>query len=151
MNDTAATGFGRYLQAIRLEKRITLEKVSEETRIGLGILKSIEQEMLDDLPAEVFLKGFLRAYSTFIGADGNEVIKRYESQRDVTRKITISEQAPDQISTGSFWKFALALVVIGLVMLFSIYGINMWNDANHSVKTHKSTPAAWVVSVAGPS
>ena len=45
--DTADTGFGRYLQAIRLQRGITLEKVSEETRIGLGILKSIEQEALD--------------------------------------------------------------------------------------------------------
>ena len=45
-SETVTTGFGRYLQAVRLEKGITLEKVSEETRIGLGTLKAIEQEAL---------------------------------------------------------------------------------------------------------
>lgn len=148
-SETVVTGFGRYLQAIRLGKGITLEKVSEETRIGLGILKSIEQEVLDELPAEVFLKGFLRAYSKFIGADGDEVIQRYESQRDVSHKITVSENAPKTISNGSFWKFAIALFVLGLVMLFSIFGIKWWNDASHSAKTYKSEPAALIVSAAG--
>lgn len=136
-SDTAGTGFGRYLQSIRLQRGITLEKVSEETRIGLGILKSIEQEALDELPAEVFLKGFLRSYSNFIDADGDEVIRRYETQRDVNQKITNIEQMPQRLSTGSFWKFALALLVLALLMFASIFGIQLLNQSDHSAeKSH---------------
>ena len=121
-SDKAGTGFGRYLQAIRLEKGISLEKVSEETRIGLTALKAIEQEAMAELPAEVFLKGFLRAYSKFIGADGDEVIRRYESQREVTRRISSVQGEPQTLSTGSFWKFLVALMIWGLVILFSSVG-----------------------------
>ncbi len=131
-SDTADAGFGRYLQAIRLQRGITLEKVSEETRIGLATLKSIEQEALDELPAEVFLRGFLRSYSKFIGADGDEVIRRYESQRDVNQKITHIEQMPQRLSTGSFWKFVLALLILMLVMLVSIFGIQYLHHSDRS-------------------
>jgi cytoskeletal protein RodZ len=148
-SDTAGTGFGRYLQSIRLQRGITLEKVSEETRIGLGMLKSIEQEALDELPAEVFLKGFLRSYSNFIGADGNEVIRRYETQRDVNQKITNIEQMPQRLSTGSFWKFVLALLVLALLMFASIFGIHLLEQSDHSAETSQAALLAMTKSKAG--
>ncbi|MEJ2727944.1 MAG: helix-turn-helix transcriptional regulator, partial [Deltaproteobacteria bacterium] len=61
--------FGRYLQAIRLKKKISLEKISEETRIAINNLRLIEKEALEGLPDEVFVKGFLRSYARAIGAD----------------------------------------------------------------------------------
>ena len=64
--------FGRYLQAIRLEKKISLEQVSAQTRIGVGNLLLIEQEDHERLPAKVYVKGFLRSYAAAIGADGDE-------------------------------------------------------------------------------
>lgn len=148
-SDTAATGFGRYLQALRLEKGITLEKVSEETRIGLGTLKSIEQEVLDELPADVFLKGFLRSYSKVVGADGNEVIRRYESQLEVSRKIAHFEQEPQRLSSGSLWKLAAALLVLALVMLFSIYAIKLWHETDRSARQGKTASRMLPASVAG--
>ena len=46
-----SSSFGRYLQAIRLERKISLEKVSAQTRIGLATLLMIEQEDVEGLPA----------------------------------------------------------------------------------------------------
>jgi cytoskeleton protein RodZ len=74
------------MQAIRLEKKISLEQVSQQTRIGLGNLLLIEQEDHERLPAEVYVKGFLRAYAKSVGADGDEVIRRYESCHEVPCK-----------------------------------------------------------------
>jgi hypothetical protein len=78
-SDKNSLSFGRYLQAIRLEKGIELESVSRSTRIGMNNLLFIEQEDHNRLPAEVFVKGFLRAYSKAIGVDGDEVVQRYLS------------------------------------------------------------------------
>ena len=120
------TGFGRYLQAIRLEKGIALEKVSQETRIGLSFLRAIEQESLSELPAEVFLKGFLRSYSNFIGADGNEVIRRFESQSEVTRAIEKFEQMPDRRGSRSVLKLFIALAFLGLLIVIGVYGMSFF-------------------------
>ena len=148
-SDTAGAGFGRCLQSIRLQRGITLEKVSEETRIGLGTLKAIEQEALDELPAEVFLKGFLRSYSNFIDADGDEVIRRYESQRDVSQKISNIEQMPQRLSTGSFWKFILALLILALVMFISISGIQYLHHADRSIDLTRLAYQALSTTTAG--
>jgi len=75
-SDKEPLSFGRYLQDTRLEKKISLEQVSQQTRIGLGNLLLIEQEDHEQLPAEVYVKGFLRSYAKAVGADGDEVIRR---------------------------------------------------------------------------
>ena len=49
--------FGRYLKAIRIEKGISLDEVSEETRIRIDTLRLIEKEDHDRLPSEVFVTG----------------------------------------------------------------------------------------------
>ena len=51
--------FGHYLQSIRLEKGISLDEVSKETRIRLENLLLIEKEDHENLPAQTFVKGFL--------------------------------------------------------------------------------------------
>ena len=73
-NDSVS--FGRYLKSKRLEKGISLKMVSGETRIGLDTLAHIEDEDVEKLPAEVFTKGFLRAYAKAVGADGDEAFRR---------------------------------------------------------------------------
>ena len=87
-SDKESLSFGQYLQSVRLEKKISLEQVSDETRIGLGTLKLIEKEEHENLPAKVFVKGFLRAYARAIGADGEEAVQRYESRLSVIKELS---------------------------------------------------------------
>ena len=62
--------FGRYLKSVRVEKEIALQRVANETRIGLNTLLLIENEDIGKLPAEVFIKGFLRAYAKVLVLTG---------------------------------------------------------------------------------
>ena len=115
--------FGHYLQAIRLEKKISLEKVSEETRIGLDILKLIDKEDHDNLPAEVFVKGFLRAYARAIAADGEEAVRRYELRLNVVHKLDDSEIDSGN-SAPKLWRKLLLVVVVYFTLIYlSIFGM----------------------------
>lgn len=115
--------FGQYLQTLRLEKKISLEKVSEETRIGLGMLKLIEKEEHDKLPAEVFVKGFLRAYARAIGADGGEAVRRYETRLSVVNTLSGSPTESGPSNSSWWWKLILVVVLyLGLILLI-VYGI----------------------------
>jgi cytoskeletal protein RodZ len=122
--DEDSISFGRYLQTIRLEKKISLEKVSEETRIGLGNLLLIEQEDYEHLPAEVFVKGFLRAYAAAIGADGDEAVRRYATRVNVAQKIADSEAAMGKPAPKLWLKLLLSVVLLGCIILLSIYAIS---------------------------
>lgn len=124
--DKTSDSFGQYLQAIRTNKRISLETVSQETRIQLDTLQQIEEEDHENLPDEVFVKGFLRAYAKAIGADGGEAVRRYERRLSVHRKVAQSEAALLH-SRKKFWTRlllslgALALLIVGSILTISLF------------------------------
>ena len=72
--------FGAHLKSVRQEAGISIEEISKELRLATRVLKHIESENLDELPPEVFTKGFLRGYAKKVGASDNEIIQNYESK-----------------------------------------------------------------------
>jgi cytoskeletal protein RodZ len=131
-----SSSFGRYLQAIRLEKKISLEKVSAQTRIGLANLLMIEQEDLEGLPAEVFVKGFLRSFSDAIGADGDEAVRRYESRLNVAQKIAVSEDFIGKPAPRLWWKLLLSIVSLGVIIGVSLFLVAYFSSQPDSHISH---------------
>ena len=127
--------FGRYLKTVRLERGIELETVSEKTRITKGILLLIEAQDHDRLPAEVYVKGFLRSYAEAVGADSKEVIRLYMSQRDVSRKKSRHSCICYRILNIKAWpriliSFGLAGCIIALSSVFVISAFHGKQPAN---------------------
>jgi cytoskeletal protein RodZ len=122
--DKESLSFGQYLQAIRLEKKISLEQVSEETRIGLGMLKLIEKEDYDNLPDEVYVKGFLRSIARAIGADDQAAVQRYESRLNVAQKLSGSEADSGKLTLNLWWKLLYVLAVYFALIAGSVLGIS---------------------------
>jgi len=50
---------GTYLQQVRRELDISLEDIASRTKIGLSALRYIEADDISNLPAKVYLKGYL--------------------------------------------------------------------------------------------
>ena len=128
-SDKESLSFGRYLQSIRLEKKISLEQVSQQTRIGLGNLLLIEQENHGQLPAQVYVKGFLRSYAKVVGADGDEVIRRYDSCLEVVQKISDSESVSKGIATGIGRKLLISLVLLIGIIGSSLFAVLFFRQA----------------------
>ena len=126
--DKTALSFGRYLQSIRIDRGISLETVSKETRIRLETLQQIEEEDHEQLPDEVFVKGFLRAYAKVIDADGDEAVKRYLSRLQVIQKIITSETHLHR-SESKFW-LRLLFCLAGLFALIAatLVGVSMMRN-----------------------
>jgi cytoskeleton protein RodZ len=141
-NDKESLSFGRYLQAIRLEKKISLEQVSEQTRIGLGNLLLVEQEDFEQLPAPVFVKGFLRAYANAIGADGDEAVRRFLSRRDVVQKIAESEASVGKPAARLWWKLLFSVFLLLCIIALSIAVISYLGERSGADKAHQPAPSA---------
>jgi hypothetical protein len=69
--------WGKDLKRIRDELGITLEFVSEITKIRIIFLHAIEDDEFDKVPSRMFLKSFLKAYAQSIGLDADFVTSRY--------------------------------------------------------------------------
>jgi cytoskeletal protein RodZ len=116
--------FGRYLQSMRLEKKINLEKVSEETRIAISNLQLIEKEDLEALPDKVFVKGFLRSYARAIGADAEEVVKLYETRLNMISRLADAGSFSPRSSLFAWRNMILSIIVILAVIVTSLYGVS---------------------------
>jgi len=67
-----------YLRTSRESRGISLKEIAEKTNIGVRYLSMIEEERYEELPAPVYLRGFVYDYARTIGvADPDGVAKRY--------------------------------------------------------------------------
>jgi len=69
--------FGDKFRKAREKKEISLDDVSNVTKIGVRMLRAIEEEHFDQLPGGVFNKGFIRAYAKHLGLNDEEAVSDY--------------------------------------------------------------------------
>jgi cytoskeleton protein RodZ len=69
--------FGDKFRQAREKKELTLDQVSNVTKISSRMLKAIEDEHFDQLPGGVFNKGFIRAYAKHLGLNDEEAVNDY--------------------------------------------------------------------------
>lgn len=80
-HDSAA--LGEHLRALREAAGASLADMAVSTRISERYLAALEQGITDDLPAPVFVKGFIRSYCAFIGAPADDALAMYDQARGV--------------------------------------------------------------------
>src|SRR3982751_5727869 len=67
------TSIGETLRRQRLQNRISLEKISLDTKIGVRLLEAIEAGQFEKLPGGVFRRSFVLQYARALGLDPEEV------------------------------------------------------------------------------
>jgi cytoskeleton protein RodZ len=77
MRETGLPSFGEKLKQEREKRKITLEQISVSTKIGTRMLQALEEDKFNQLPGGIFNKGFVRAYSRFIGLDEDQTVAEY--------------------------------------------------------------------------
>jgi cytoskeleton protein RodZ len=69
--------FGEKFRKAREKKEMSLDDVSNVTKIGARMLRAIEEEDFEQLPGGVFNKGFIRAYAKHLGLNDAEAVNDY--------------------------------------------------------------------------
>jgi cytoskeleton protein RodZ len=85
---------GSTLREARTRRELTLHDAQEATRIRLKHLAALEDERFDELPEEVYVKGFLRAYADYLGLDGELFVAEFNSRLEATRPPPPPEPEP---------------------------------------------------------
>ena len=81
------SSLGIRLRELREAKGVSLDDIARSTRVGRRHLEALETDSWAELPAPVFVKGFIRAYCDFLDASPDEALERdgWIVRRDVTR------------------------------------------------------------------
>jgi cytoskeleton protein RodZ len=68
---------GSKLKREREGRALGLRDVSRVTKIPERSLTRLEEGKWEELPGEVFIRGFLRSYARCVGLDGEELVRQY--------------------------------------------------------------------------
>jgi cytoskeleton protein RodZ len=71
---------GSSLREARLRQAVELPEAEAATKIRAKYLRALEDEHFEVLPAQTYVKGFLRAYAEFLGLDGQLYVDEYNSR-----------------------------------------------------------------------
>ncbi len=69
--------FGDRLRREREMRGVTLDEISESTKITRRALEALEQEEFNLLPGGIFNKGFVRSYARYLGIDEEQAVSDY--------------------------------------------------------------------------
>ena len=131
--------FGSYLKHERELRGVPLEEISGTTKIHIRFLKALEENSFDELPGEVFIKGYIRSYANTIGSDVEEMLNIYNES------VELNNQENSPVETSSFNihpKTLLAnglfiLVVAGLLFGLGVLIKNVIGDSSGKSKEKK--------------
>lgn len=123
---------GSFIKRERELRGITLDEIADETKIGKTFLNALEKDDYDSLPGPTFVKGFLRAYSKYVGLDGNDVVLRYEDFIGRTKEEKgIADEKVEQPVNRTYYLIAI-FIILGLVFLLSLYFF--WPENSSTIK-----------------
>jgi cytoskeletal protein RodZ len=112
---------GSFLKRQRQLRQMSLAEVARVTRIPGGTLESIECDRFDELPGEVFVRGFLKSYAQAVGVVPAEVLARYTSSRRVAFVTPLPMTSPVQAArAGQSRRFGVAIAFVLLLILFTL-------------------------------
>ena len=80
---------GNSLREARLRQGLDFPEIEQATKIRAKYLRALEVEQFDSLPAQTYVKGFLRSYAEYLGLDGQLYVDEYNS-----RYVTGEDEPP---------------------------------------------------------
>jgi cytoskeletal protein RodZ len=121
---------GEQLREARERKGLDLYRVERDTKIRTKYLEALESGDFGDLPGEVYARGFLRNYATYLGLDADEVIDEWRGEAGEPEPVAAAKPGfvgpqPMRIRRGIVFQrshIIIAVVVIIVIAVGSYFG-----------------------------
>lgn len=78
---------GEKMRRARSEKRIGLPEIAKNTKIQLEYLEYLESGNYNGLPADVYVRGFLKSFADYLGINEDYLIKSFNKEKSIQQNI----------------------------------------------------------------
>ena len=143
---------GETLRTARIEKNVSLEDVARATRIKLDILEKMEGDEFSALPSPMYVKGFLKLYTEYLGLNSQPIIDSFLSRQggvshhklQLETEITTNNQIP--VMPKMSGRKAIMPTLI-LLIIISLCGITylFWNRSKKMEITETEVPGSSII------
>ena len=138
---------GQLLRRHRSEKRMSVEEISRATRVPSASIERIEADRFEELPGEVFVRGFLRSYARAVEISPDEVLARYTASRRIAWVTPLPLSSPlSKPNRGKRYGVALAFVLLLILftLALSIVLKPRGDDMPQELSSRSVSPSAYV-------
>jgi cytoskeletal protein RodZ len=118
-----------------MRRQIDYPQAEAAIKIRGKYLRALEEEQFDLLPAETYVKGFLRTYAEFLGLDGQLYVDEYNS-RFVTGEDHEARRAQPRRSTAKPQRrsrrteTSIVLIALAAIAILTVIVISAWTSGN---------------------
>jgi cytoskeleton protein RodZ len=139
-NAPAAAMFeiGISLREAREKRGLELDAVQKALRIRRRYLEALESDRFEQLPGEVYTRGFLREYAEFLGLDGSLYVEEYNARHASHEPQAIAAQPTAPRLPRRSGRAGLVLVVVAAVAV--AVGLAAWRLGGHGSSGSTSQP-----------
>ena len=131
---------GQVLKERREDQGLSLEKVSEWTKVSVSTLQAIEEARADQLPVYTYLRGFILAYAKVLGMDEQEINKELKNLLPQGEEIYLPGVASSSSEAENLIEKDLRLmpVILAISILFILGSILVFTNVIRSYKNPES-------------
>ena len=143
--DRLETTLGDLLYKTRKAQHKTLEDAAQITRINPIFLQALEQDDYAKLPAEVFIRGFIKLYAAYLGLDPSDTFTHYMVHKGVNLAKPEATPYPDDIidtelldktsifKTKKSRKTTPVIILLSILVLFYVLGVFFKSEEQSSL------------------
>ncbi len=121
---------GERLRKLRSECSVNLTEIARHTGIRREYIELLERGEYTKLPADVYIRGFIRSYARCLGVDPKGLIRLYERERSIARNL--GKEPEESLSAPKRKSKLLPLfvvtpkVLIGTAVSFAVFSLTAY-------------------------
>ena len=108
---------GEKLRDAREQRGVDLYRVERDTKIRTKYLAALEAGDFSDLPGDVYTRGFLRNYATYLGLDADEIVEEWRQAAGDVQPVKPAIVGPQPLTMRRKVIFQQSHVVIAIVAI----------------------------------
>src|ERR1035437_1533968 len=112
---TVRSGVGDRLRDARENRGVDLYRVERDTKIRSKYLAALEDGEFSDLPGDVYARGFLRNYASYLGLDPDDIEEEWREEAGEAQPVSHIVIGPRPLTMRRKIVFQQSHVVIGVV------------------------------------
>lgn len=138
---------GEALAAAREERGLTVQQVSDATRLRPTMISALEHDDFDAAGGAVYARGHIRSIARFVGADGDALVAQFDAEH-VVEETSVTEVFEAETRTrrerrGPNWTAAMAAALVAAIAVLGFQVISRSSgdggSGNQTLAQH-STP-----------
>ncbi len=129
---------GERMKKLRDERRLSLGEISKGTKIQTKYLQYFEEGEYMKLPADVYVRGFLRSYGLYMGVSEASLIKQFEREKGIHKNIKkiVDEDKIKKPINFSIFVITPKMIIVGIILLTVLSSfIYLYLQVNNFIST----------------